>query len=307
MCLQKTFSMPPPANPSFIMSGLPQIKVSQSEETPKQPIVSQSDETPKHPVVTFCEDGLRYLKKRLQLSPYLSSDDLANLKVKCTGIDINSGMPKDEGLKVLEPKALDRMNAIAEANNLINDHAIPSLTVGHWHEARFLGDFYLRVLCEQERSTGKTLLELSPWRISYKCPDEYVTPSAIHWRIHFTLHMRDNSKPDTISFLTNEAPFKDGEVLLSEVWYILQSARRGLKKRYRNHNKASATIVSASGRYLRIVQGCVDSTGCVLRMVRYHQRRLGRQQTELGRTHENGLLALGRSMRRPTLSLWHRY
>ncbi|KAI1760759.1 hypothetical protein GGR53DRAFT_525738 [Hypoxylon sp. FL1150] len=271
------------------MSSLPQI------------VVSQSDQTPKHPVSVFSRAGLKCLRDSLRMPVYLSSDNLASLNVKCSEIDVNGGTPKDEGLKVLKLKSLDEMNAIAEANKLINADAIGPFgdySAGNWHSSYTVALFYRSLLDEHSevsvnapRLLGKSLPEYSPWELSEERTVEFVTPSAIHWRACLILHPRDKSKPDSMCFLTNEASLKDGEVLSSELWCIFRLGKRQLeKKEYRNHKIAPVTVVSGSGRDLRVVQGYVDGADhVILRMSRIINIDNENRQQNL-----EGLMIIGR-------------
>ncbi|KAI1772858.1 hypothetical protein F4818DRAFT_443739 [Hypoxylon cercidicola] len=212
-----------------------------------------SDPTSKYlAAVIFSTKGRKYLASK-KATTYLDSNDLDWLKVTCTEIDIDSGTPKDAALKVLELKSLDEMNAIAEANELIEDEVnIP--------------------IVNAPDLSNKTLLERNgSWKVArvHGATDEYVDSLKVHWRVNFALDIRDNSKPDIVCFLANDAPFEGDKLLLSELWCILrmggakligkEKLRRDEKpKQDRNQEIAPVTVVSASGRNLRIIQGYVD-------------------------------------------------
>ncbi|KAI1762611.1 hypothetical protein GGR53DRAFT_412770 [Hypoxylon sp. FL1150] len=221
-----------------------------------------------HPAVAFSWEGSKYLRHKIPTTIYLDSNDLDRLHVKCTNIDINSGTPEDEGLQVLQLKSPKEINAIVEADELIKAGAIPSIeySPGNWHTAYSLGLFYLNLFNQQGKSTvnapdpsSKTLLErISSWEINQKSTDERVDPSKIYWRATFTLHIRDNSLPDVICFLANEAPLEDDKLFLSELRCILRMGGAKLRQETRNQEIAPVTVVSASGIHVRIVQGYVD-------------------------------------------------
>ncbi|KAI1770208.1 hypothetical protein F4818DRAFT_273962 [Hypoxylon cercidicola] len=221
-----------------------------------------------HPAVAFSWEGSKYLRLKIPTTTYLDSNDLGRLHVRCTKIDINSGTPEGEGLQVLELKSPDEINAIVEASELIKAGAIPSdeYSPGNWHTAFSLGLFYLGLFDLQGKSTvnapdpsNKTLLErISSWEVDQKSTDEHVDPSKIYWRANFTLHIRDNSLPDIVCFLVNEAPLEDDKLFLGELRCILRMG--GAKLRQENHDQeiAPVTVVSASGIHVRIFQGYVD-------------------------------------------------
>ncbi|KAI1382489.1 uncharacterized protein F4822DRAFT_435535 [Hypoxylon trugodes] len=157
----------------------------------------------RHPAITLSWEGSKYLRLKMPTTTYLDRNDLSQLHVWCTEIDVGNGIPKDEGLKVLEPKSRDEMNVIVEANELIKGEInIPSseYSPGNWHTACFLGLFYLNLFDQQGNApdlSSKTLLErTSSWKVDQKSIDQHVDSSKIHWRSGFTLRSRDNSMPD---------------------------------------------------------------------------------------------------------------
>ncbi|KAI0165340.1 hypothetical protein GGR52DRAFT_575428 [Hypoxylon sp. FL1284] len=215
------------------MSCPPEIKVDKSALLPQPAAVG------------FCAQNIRYLRKTLRMTTYLEPADLAALKVKCTDIEIGDGIPKDEGLKVLELKSLDEINDIAEANRLIDmDNDKSSVNA--------------------RTPAGKTLMDLSPWKVVRRITENYVEPSKIHWQARFSLHVRDDSMPDVVCYLANEAPLVDDKLFLSELWCVLRLGARQLKRpEYSDHKIAPVTVVSASGRTIRIVQGYADGADCI--------------------------------------------
>lgn len=137
---------------------------------------SKSVKTFKHPAVTLSSEGLKYLRHKMPTTTYLDSDDLAHLRARCTEIEIESGTPKDGGLKVFEPKSRDEMDVIFKANGLFQGETnIPSTeySPGNWHTASYVGGYYLNLFDQQDRSTAnapdrlnKTLLErTSSWKV----------------------------------------------------------------------------------------------------------------------------------------------
>ncbi|KAI2611843.1 hypothetical protein GGR54DRAFT_341534 [Hypoxylon sp. NC1633] len=62
-----------------------------------------------------------------------------------------------------------------------------------------------------------------------------------------------------VCFLADKAALKEMVLSRSELWVILSiTAGRFMREGYQHHRLIPVTIVSSSGRQLRITQGCVD-------------------------------------------------
>ncbi|KAI2606632.1 hypothetical protein GGR54DRAFT_620564 [Hypoxylon sp. NC1633] len=212
--------------------------------------------------------GLKYIRPMLQITPrYLSQDDLTRLRVKCTEMDINSGTPQDEGLKVLELRSLSDTIAIAEERGVIDQDGIDASRgpsgCGNWHDACSLRDLFLPLFDQTSHAPDlpdKILPQIGPWKPfkEYR-GDDYVDESKVRWRVINALDSSDGSTPDTICFIANEETLEHGKIFPHEFWCILRIGAIKLKsKGNENHQIAPVTIVSASGRHARIVQGYVD-------------------------------------------------
>ncbi|KAI1767834.1 hypothetical protein GGR53DRAFT_463090 [Hypoxylon sp. FL1150] len=225
-----------------------------------------------HPDFVFVVNCLRRLGSTFKATHSLSSDDLSWLNIKCTQVGLDSGTPNDGGFKVVEPKPLNEMDAIAERNNLINVDDVyrpGEYSTGNFYEASTLGDFFFHEFLEKSDAlTKKPLVELGSWKLGPNENDEHCTADKIGWRVAFTLHSHDDSMPaDTIRFLPQSMPIKHDELLFSELWCILKTSARQLKKNELGPDGiAPVTIVSASGRDLRIVQGYIHNNKVLVRM-----------------------------------------
>lgn len=92
---------------------------------------------------------LQRLKQIKPTTTYLSKQDLATLRVKCTELDLGTGRPRDGGDQFLELLPLQKMNTIAKQCGLdkyegltVPEH--PGET--NWHSANFLSIFFHRHL-----------------------------------------------------------------------------------------------------------------------------------------------------------------
>ncbi|KAI1086351.1 hypothetical protein F5B19DRAFT_163268 [Rostrohypoxylon terebratum] len=215
--------------------------------------------------------ALKYLMgKRGDAS--LTPGDLDKLNIKLTGLDLDNGMPEDGGPKLLELAPFDEINDIATLIKFaehddtlvkLTEHdavySIGEYTCGNWHDARFLGNFFLRLLNSTPYEGQPILIESSPWIRSKGNTLQYVTTSRIFWRTSFCLHLRDSSRQDGVYFLAIDDLLKDNSLHPSEIWCILRNAFSRLKQgKQFIAQKSPATVVSASGRSLRVVQGYVD-------------------------------------------------
>ncbi|KAI0387025.1 hypothetical protein F5Y04DRAFT_242846 [Hypomontagnella monticulosa] len=229
------------------------------------PTQTKDPKPAEHPAVAFAIKGLRYMRDELPKETHFNIDKLGFLPAECTDIDINSGSLKDGGLKVLELRSFDDINVVPEVNKLLQAGAVlgEERGVGNWYSADDLCNFYCKVF-ELVIETpglpeGHLIERISSWRPDPEITDECVSSSMIHWRGLFTLHMRDNSMPDMVCFLANEAPLEDDKIARSELRCILRMGASKLrKKEFRHHKIAPVTLVSASGIYARIVQGYSD-------------------------------------------------
>ncbi|KAI5928081.1 hypothetical protein F4810DRAFT_705973 [Camillea tinctor] len=103
----------------------------------------------------------------------------------------------------------------------------------------------------------KTMLDLSPWtcRMNY---GDYVNGNGFKWTV-MAIDLHDKSKLNTICLLINSTPFNNITPLLSKIWCILRLSGSKVKDYPEHDLNAPVTIVSLSGRDVRIVQGYVAS------------------------------------------------
>ncbi|KAI1642172.1 uncharacterized protein F4817DRAFT_353700 [Daldinia loculata] len=202
------------------------------------------------------------LKPMLNTAVYLSQEQLKDLGVECAGLDLDTGKPTDKGPRFLQLASMSQMETLAEKANLIDMDVVQDSTENDWHTMRFISYFYLtlfRLVPEEDHPDRQTILQKTPWSITNF---EYIgnsTAEGCHWVVGFALKVSDKSMPDVVCFLGNEEPLRDDEIYTSELWCISRFGGGELiKKEYRHHQTAPVTVVSVSGRSLRVVQGYTD-------------------------------------------------
>ncbi|OTA99792.1 hypothetical protein M426DRAFT_27187 [Hypoxylon sp. CI-4A] len=128
-----------------------------------------NESVPVYPAITLSRNFLSNLPKlhNRRKTTYLTPYALSSLKVECAEIDLDNGMPNVGGFKVLEPKPIEKMGAIAERSGLIDIDLV--FRVGELGPGRIYSAFSSRyfffndLLKEQDELVNKTLLESSSW------------------------------------------------------------------------------------------------------------------------------------------------
>ncbi|KAI1472791.1 uncharacterized protein F4812DRAFT_25290 [Daldinia caldariorum] len=227
---------------------------------------------PAHPAITFAINCRNAMRDEFRPTASLNSVALSKLNVKCTQFDLDSGTPNDGGPKVLEPKPLEEMNAIAKRNKLMALNVVASIgefSSGPYYTAETLGAFFFRdhILEGPDEPSDEILPELGSWEFVPK-NHQFVSEEGVEWRAEFTLYSRDKSMLDAVRFLPHTTPFKHDELLFSELWCILATSgsRLAEKKEHEPDEIAPVTIVSACGRDLRVVQGYIHDDKAWVRM-----------------------------------------
>ncbi|KAI1466367.1 uncharacterized protein F4812DRAFT_465679 [Daldinia caldariorum] len=234
---------------------------------------SQTKNSQRVPVPSQASVALLYklcqrLKPMMTSTTYLSQQQLHDLGVKCTELDFDTGIPADGGPRFLQLASLEHIETLAKENNLIEHCSVNTSfdTYDSWHTMRAISYFYDYNLFALVPKTDKytasdqdmpheTVLDHSPWKYS-----DHVTINGLRWGTYFALKLKDNSEPDMICFLGNINPLDDEKIYISELWCIARFSCNQLSKKEHRHNQtASVTLVSGSGRSLRVVQGYVDT------------------------------------------------
>ncbi|KAI1655485.1 hypothetical protein F4813DRAFT_367163 [Daldinia decipiens] len=235
---------------------------------------SQRVQTTSLPSVTLLHRLCKRLKPMMTYTTYLSQQQLNDLGVKCTELDFDTGIPADEGPRFLQLAPLEHIETLAKENNLIEKYIVNTSfeTDDNWHTMRAISYFYTydlfrfpsemdkyKYTANDQDMPYETVLDHSPWSISYEYCDS-IRMDGFHWGTYFALKLSDNSEPDMICFLGNTNPLDDEKIYIGELWCIARFSGSQLSQKEHRHNQtASVTVVSGSGRSLRVVQGYVNT------------------------------------------------
>ncbi|KAM4054988.1 hypothetical protein HRG_005802 [Hirsutella rhossiliensis] len=178
--------------------------------------------------------------------PYVSDERLRGMNITMSDLDFVSGKPGNGGEQFIEP--------------------IPAVTVNQWlNETKpwtIRRDFHVQPeFADNPQNSYRALNSLSrgeaDWQV--KCILRHnATPHEPHV---LTVLDPDLDKPHTICFLADNALLRDDRLSSSEVITVVLLSvllRAEPKHNPRNHRISPVTIVSASNRSVRIVQGFAD-------------------------------------------------
>ncbi|KAI1388544.1 uncharacterized protein F4822DRAFT_429162 [Hypoxylon trugodes] len=175
--------------------------------------------------------------------------------------------PKVGGFKFPNTKPFGEMKDFAEAKGFKN-HPVAQgeLGLGDWYRADMLATFFKELL-ECPVDEGKlSLLESNSWRLSKEKLFQHHrgNTTEVHWRTGFFLYPNEKSRRDSICFLTTEDSLDQDTLTPGEVACIAGSGFSRLPKRKAPKQVAApVTVVSASGKGLRVIQGCADNDGLI--------------------------------------------
>ncbi|KAI2629556.1 hypothetical protein GGR54DRAFT_585595 [Hypoxylon sp. NC1633] len=224
------------------------------------------------------DPAIEQSKKLLRLftsADYVNKADLDTLGIQLAGIDMGTGMPSDNGPRLIElAPPIDPATIVGEDGKDVlhqsaTDPTDPDYHSGNLHEALFLSYFFSPGLFRCcLRSSNESILQRSPWVQLYDLGDKaFLGKFKSYFYIAFELGLRDQSWPDLMCYLISDAPPKDDELYIAELLCIMRFGLGRLRAtRYRSrHQTAAVTVISGAGRMIRIVQGYVDdSEGTVL-------------------------------------------
>ncbi|KAI0117247.1 hypothetical protein F4814DRAFT_415645 [Daldinia grandis] len=213
-------------------------------------------------------DFLRSLSDRLapmlSTTVYLSQEQLKDLGVECTKLDFDTGEPTDGGPKFLHLAPVNRMEAIAETDNLVQKSIVRTETEDvdkdNYITAEAVASFFVHSIfnsvLKKDNPDEPNLIEESPWSVNYRY---HYSTTGTCWGTCFTLEVRDKSKPDISCFLRNENLLSNDKIFVAELWvFVRLSIKQLMQKKYHDHQTVPVTITSASGRSLRVLQSYVD-------------------------------------------------
>ncbi|KAI0902673.1 hypothetical protein F4823DRAFT_621184 [Ustulina deusta] len=212
-----------------------------------------------------CRDAA--VKALLSLQPmhtsvrYIRPSDIAALEINCGQLDFNSaestiGKPFLQLMSVENMDKLAREHGFDRVEGLDDPERTSNFRVATDVAAAL--DEYLR-----QRHDDVNVYERSLW--NRRAFDTYESPRLTNfqkgsmWRVDRILEPKNGSLPHVNCFLCDNQNLEEDALLFSEVWCILLFTVSILRQpKYEKHETVPVTVVSASRRKVRIVQGYVD-------------------------------------------------
>ncbi|KAI1085617.1 hypothetical protein F5B20DRAFT_519073 [Whalleya microplaca] len=191
---------------------------------------------------------------------YLNDSQLAGLKVKCAGLDLNTGTPMDRGPRFLQLASPDEIETFAKENNLFEEGVAlyrEDYDKGPIHESRWIMEFYHWWFTPLKEDVP--FLQGGPWIFgdSLDSNEGWDVDVNSSWACHFSLRVKDKTKPDIIIYLIHNSPMEDDKFFVAELLCIIRHSYSNVKK-LSYHDIAPVTLITGSWRNVRIVQGYVD-------------------------------------------------
>ncbi|RYC54689.1 hypothetical protein CHU98_g11521 [Xylaria longipes] len=206
-------------------------------------------------------------------SAYLTDQALERLMIKCSSLDLNTGKPSDSGEVFITPFPTARIHEILEQTKPWVEWELPSeRSFTRMVSAMAILTCLVGYLYHDENDE-KSLIDHTDWDTRemqfYKGERLYRserngTRHGPEWRVIKVLDKMDGRTPHISCLLADDAPLRDHQLSNAEIWCILAMTYRRIQlPQYRNHI-IPATVISASDRKIRIVQGYVDGReGCL--------------------------------------------
>ncbi|KAI1355353.1 hypothetical protein F5Y01DRAFT_270154 [Xylaria sp. FL0043] len=269
---------------------------------PSQPYQSQASSTSHHANLSpsrannALSPGQKFIdfsiKKLRQLKPCLHDPkqqrfpkhQWPELGISCGELDFETGKlttstaQSENGQSFLKLMAPEAMQQIAVSCNLhhIRGPIIhgPEALYTNFHNADALENVVLRCLWTPYVDNKSFLVQKSVWE-DYR-PDNYEGPKLhnmngdgdVMWIVPWFLQSKGSASPHVNCILIQQQRLEQDTLLLSEVWCILMLSLLIARRlpAHLNYRTVPVTMVSASSRYIRIVQGWVDSEAGKIRI-----------------------------------------
>ncbi|KAI1122870.1 hypothetical protein F5Y10DRAFT_270624 [Nemania abortiva] len=207
-------------------------------------------------------------------SPYLTDEDLKRLSIKCTGLDLSTGKPTDGSEMFIRPLSITRIHETLQRTRPWVDNP---LYPDRWHSPAVDAMDILSCLSgylHQGEDDGLDLISETDWNtrgMQYSEGEQlgrwgrYRNGQRAEWEVTTVLDKMDDSTPHVSCLLADDALLRDDQLSNAEIWCILAVTNRRLQlPEYHNHRIIPVTVISASDKKLRIVQGYVDGReGCL--------------------------------------------
>ncbi|CAJ2513174.1 Uu.00g012930.m01.CDS01 [Anthostomella pinea] len=230
---------------------------------------------PLEPKIQHLATSLKYLQKHQHV--HLDNQDISSLGIRCIALEFTTGKAAGDGQQFLRMHPWKSVVAIAQQHRLRQYPQISRLDDAaylSWHGARFMSIFFesLLLLSNPEGEESSSGLVLGPhaqnpaqgtiWRMLDSgggMKNLHRSSDTHQFDIMFLLEALDVSKPHVTAFLANQDALENNALLWGEVWCLLMiMLNRLAKPQYSHHHVIPVTIVSVSGRKLRVVQAYVD-------------------------------------------------
>ncbi|KAI0905613.1 hypothetical protein F4823DRAFT_632626 [Ustulina deusta] len=187
-------------------------------------------------------------------APHLTDQDLKELHITCTDLDLSTGKPADGSEIFIRPSSTARIRSILERTKpwlqcplLDEKDSAPEVAAMQIHGC--LTSALAMRYYEGER--------LQRFKI-------YGTADWAEWRVELLIEKMDGSTPHISCLLADDALLRDDQLSHAEIWCIIAITVRRLREYYK-HRIIPVTVISAADRQLRIVQGYLDGRDGYLR------------------------------------------
>ncbi|KAI0421645.1 hypothetical protein F5X98DRAFT_250119 [Xylaria grammica] len=206
-------------------------------------------------------------------APHLTNQDLNELRIICTGLDLSTGEPADGSEVFIRPSSTARIRSILERTKpwlhcplLDEKDSAPEVAAMQIH-----GCLISALVWGVDGSTP--LMMQTDWQRRYMRYDEgerlqrfkvYGTADWAEWRVELLIEKTDGSTPHISCLLADDALLRDDQLSHAEIWCIIAITVRRLREYYK-HRIIPVTVISAADRQLRIVQGYLDGRDGYLR------------------------------------------
>ncbi|KFH40405.1 hypothetical protein ACRE_089350 [Hapsidospora chrysogenum ATCC 11550] len=221
---------------------------------------------------------LKRLKSRIRHSKlFLTDSDLTKFNVKCCSLDLHTGEPADGGEQYFKLPSRQDVKALAKEYELHKYDGVDdsdAFPLSNFNEANFV-----RILLENQlklhehvircQESGQprpptNLLRRSGWCMR-GCDEKerfhYFGDNGNQWMAETLLKVEDGSEPHLTCFLIDSTQRRDDSLCTSELWCVLMMCAHQHLRRIQEHRPVAivpVTVVSGSGRQVRIIQGNAD-------------------------------------------------
>ncbi|KAI1170216.1 hypothetical protein F4777DRAFT_584139 [Nemania sp. FL0916] len=203
-------------------------------------------------------------------APYLTDQDLKDVCITCTDLDLETGKPADGSETFIRPMPAARIHSIIKKTKPWLGCPLLEKDEDEWPEYAAMHVHYCL-----KHAVHAAIVESRPiddmavyWEMRCMRYDEgerldrhelVGTAYEAAWSVHQLFEKMDPSTPHISCLLRDGALLQDDKLSHAEIMCILIITLRRWRDRIYNHHRIiPVTVVSAADRQLRIVQGYVD-------------------------------------------------